>query len=333
VKQINSINVIDASRPFEERLLDELLAVQATMNDGARASRSHRRSRQVMVASGVAASVLVVGALAIVGVRTFNPGSVTKTTAQDPAHAILTSFEVKKISAKSSAAASSGTAEVTQTSAQNGVPQAGYDTAVTFSGQNIDEKITAVPEPSGSAKSFTTDDRFVGGQFYIYTPGPGDVLEWLHDTNSGADAASMQFPDPRTLYGAINPAAQFTVDGTTTMNGEAVTHLVAADPSAIDSSALGNLAVDATLTSFEIWIDANDVAQQMALSTSQTNQACQLGPLSEYGTKTATFKSLKNAKRCGLMTTTSNVTVTFANLGVPQSVAVPQGAVNYSGEG
>jgi hypothetical protein len=144
------------------------------------------------------------------------------------------------------------------------VPQDGYDTAVTFSGQNIDEKITSAPEPPGSSKSFTTDDRFVDGQFYIYTPGPGDVLEWLHDTDSANDAASMQFPDPRTLYNAISPEAQFTVDGTTTMNGETVTHLVAGDPSAIDASALGNLAADATLTSFEIWVDANDVVQQVA---------------------------------------------------------------------
>ena len=76
---------------------------------------------------------------------------------------ILTGAEVRAITAHSSAAAaSSGTAEVTETSTQNGVPQAGYDTAGSFSGQSIDEKISSsAPEPPGSAKSFTTDDRFV----------------------------------------------------------------------------------------------------------------------------------------------------------------------------
>jgi len=44
-------------------------------------------------------------------------------------------------------------------------------------------------------------------------------------------------------------------------------------------------------------------------------------------------KPLENGKNCGPMTTTSNVTVMFANLGVPQSVTAPQGAVDYAGEG
>jgi hypothetical protein len=351
VKQSNSINLIDASRPFEERLLDELLAVQATMNDGARASRSHRPRRRVMIASGVAASVLLAGALAVVvSGRTFDHGAGPGTLTSPPAHVVLTAAQVQTITSHSSAADTSGTAEVAETSAQNGVTQPGYDLAVTFSGQNIDEKITSVPEPAGSAKSFTTDDRFVGGQFYIYTPGPGDVLEWLHDTNSANDAASMQFPDPRTLYEVISPAAQLMAEGTATVNSEPVTHLVATVPSAINTSALGNLAEGATLTSFAIWVDANDVVQQIALSTTQTSQACQLSPLTnaemkkllpEYGTTlpngkvgvTLPASALKSLENCGPLTTTSNVTVAFANLGSPQSVTTPQGAVNFSGKG
>ena len=161
----------------------------------------------------------------------------------------------------------------------------------------------------------------------------------------------MQFPDPRTLYQAISPEAQFSVADTTTTNGETVTHLIARDPSAINASALANLAADATLTSFGIWVDANDVVQQIARSTSQTNQACQLGPLTKaelqkYGQKVKlpngkegvavaepAIKSLENGKSSGPMTTTANVTVTIANLRVPQSVATPQGAVEYLGKG
>ncbi len=58
MKQINSINVIDASRPFEERLLDELLAVQASMNGDGRAAGSHRRSRRIILAAAVAAAAV-----------------------------------------------------------------------------------------------------------------------------------------------------------------------------------------------------------------------------------------------------------------------------------
>jgi hypothetical protein len=79
VKQINSINVIDASRPFEERLLDELLAVQASMNGDGRATSSHRRSRRIILAAAVAA--------AAVGVVVFQtlPGSVGTPTSASAA--------------------------------------------------------------------------------------------------------------------------------------------------------------------------------------------------------------------------------------------------------
>jgi hypothetical protein len=52
-----------------------------------------------------------------------------------------------------------------------------------------------------------------------------------------------------------------------------------------------------------------------------------------YNLPTPAIKALENGKKCGPMTTTSNVTVTFANLGVPQSVTAPQGAVGYLGKG
>jgi hypothetical protein len=79
MKQINSINVIDASRPFEERLLDELLAVQASMNGDGRATSSHRRSRRILLAAAVAA--------AAVGVVVFQtlPGDVSTPTSASAA--------------------------------------------------------------------------------------------------------------------------------------------------------------------------------------------------------------------------------------------------------
>ncbi|MGH9291834.1 MAG: hypothetical protein ACRDZ6_03520, partial [Acidimicrobiales bacterium] len=234
----------------------------------------------------------------------------------------------------------------TQTSAINGTAQDGYNTAVTFSGQNLDERITSVPEPPGSSKSFSTDDRFVDGQFYIYTLGPNDVPEWLHDTNSADDAASMQFPDPRTLYIAISPSAQFVVDGTTTMKGETVTHLVAGNPSAISGSALGSLA-GGTLTSFAIWVDGNDVVRQIALSTSSTSQVCQIKTLTHAAAQGASpkrgwvfttpamkdMKELKASGACGSQTTTTDVVVAFTDLGTPQAVRVPVGAVDVNGKG
>ncbi|MGH9100086.1 MAG: hypothetical protein ACRDV8_07640 [Acidimicrobiales bacterium] len=253
---------------------------------------------------------------------------------------VLTAAELHAITARSGAAAStSGTAEVAETSSENGAPQGGYDVAVTFSGRNVDEKVTSVPEPPGSAPSFTTDDRLVAGQFYIYTPGPGDVLEWLHDTNSANDVASMQFPDPRTLFDAISPKAQFAAVGTTTMQGKTVTELVAGDPSAIDPAALGNLAAGDNLTSFELWVGSDDVVQRIALSTSLTSQVCKVLPLTQAKRRdllqrvgeTATLPDGEGD--CGPTTTLTHFVVSFADLGVPQSVTAPQHAVDFTGKG
>jgi hypothetical protein len=324
---------------------------------GARARR--RGARPALVAASVLALAGAATGLAVAAGSTPpgtpSAGPPTRGTTHTPARTVLTAADVQAITSRSSAAAaSSGTAQVTETSSQNGVPQDGYDLAVTFSGANIDEKITSVPEPPGSADAFTTDDRLVDGQFYMYTPGPGDVLEWLHDTNSADDVASMQFPDPRTLYGAISAGADFAVAGTATLDGTAVTRLVAGEPSAIDTAALGNLAEGATVTSFVVWVGADDVVQQLSLATSQVNRVCALRPLTAAQRKALLLKdgetvtlpdgtterviakpaiaTLAGAD-CGPVTTVTHVTVTFADLGVPQSVTVPQGARNVAAEG
>jgi Sigma-70, region 4 len=117
---------------------------------------------------------------------------------------------------------------------------------VTFDGANIDERITVFPVPAGSARTFTTDDRLVDGQFCIYTSGPGDVLEWMH------------VPDPRSLYGALDASAEFEALGSTTLGGTTVTHLEALDPTTIPTAPLGDLA-DGSLVSFSMWVDSNDV--------------------------------------------------------------------------
>jgi hypothetical protein len=351
--------LVDATPPVSSR---EAVARAEACPAALRSNCVTRRRGYLGRSAAVAASAVVLASAgAGIGwtaasssspMHTANPVAVPR---QQP-KVILTAAEVRAITARSTAAAtSSGTAEVTQISRQNGVPQDGYNTAVMSSGQNIDEKITSVPEPPGSGKSVTTDDRLIGGQFYIYTPGPNDVLEWMHDTNSANDAASMQFPDPRTLYRAISPAARFAVDGTTTAKGQTVTRLVARAPSAISSPALGNLAADATVTSFAIWVDTSDVVQKIALSTSTTAKVCKFGPLTSAqlrqlrqagrqtithpnGTKTqetklGAIRSLLGRKNCGPMTTASNVTVTFADLGTPKRVTAPRGAIGYRGQG
>jgi hypothetical protein len=325
-----------------------------------------RNGRRAFAAAAV---VLAGGAIAWVTV-TSAPTPPRHEARNGAAHAkaLLTASEIRQIVSHSTVAASSGTAQVTEETSEAGTPQTDNSIAVTFDGQNIDEKITVVAEPPGSAQTFTTDDRLVDGQFYIYTPGPGDVLEWMHDTDSANDVASMQFPDPRTLYGVISASAQFEVAGTTTVDGATLTRLVALDPAAIDASALGNLA-QGTLSSFEMTVDGNDVVQQMTFGSAENEQVCrftgsagQLKHLLEKefpasGGQTIEFSRLlrkegalaiargggavrltpaagpRAATSCGPQTFSSQVSIAFANLGQPESITAPQGAINYAGKG
>lgn len=255
--------------------------------------RHHLRPFSITTAVGAFVAVASCAAIA------WNVSSKTPTgPATRLAHPriVLTAARLHHILAKSSVAASSGTAQVTQATSENGAPLTNQSAAVTFDGANIDEQISVEPETPGSA-AFTTDDRLVGGQFYIYTPGPTGAREWIHDTNSADDAASMQFPDPRTLYHALGPRGHFEILGTSTSGETTLTHLRALDPGALETAPLGNLA-DGLLTSFELWIDPNDVIRRMAFSSASTT-----------------------------------VTVSFAHLGQPQSITAPHGAVDVAGKG
>jgi hypothetical protein len=273
----------------------------------------------------------------------------SRTAPFDHPRIVLTAARLNRIVRRSVAAsASTGTARVTELETQSGTPQSRQSAAVTFNGADIDEQITVHPEPAGSAPVFTTDDRLVGGQFYIHTAGPGGVVEWLHDTNSANDVASMQFPDPRTLYGVLAAAGDFETVGTTTTGDTTLTHLRALDPAAIRTDPLGNLA-SGSLSAFDVWIDSNDVVRRMAFASSSRARSCRWdivaakkrrATVREHGKLRLSLRVLHAALRaggvretCGLVTNASVVTVRFANLGAPETVAAPEGAVDFSGEG
>jgi hypothetical protein len=308
-------------------------------------ARTHSIRRRTWPLRGALVAVAAVAAASAILASSLHSGSARSHRASSSQAIVLTGARLDAIVLRSSSASSTGTAQVTQATSQNGMPQSSQSVAVTFDGPNIDERITVEPEPPGSAKPFTADDRLVDGQFYIDTPGPSGVTEWLHDTNSVNDVTSMQFPDPRTLYGTLGSAGRFVVVGATTANGTTLTHLKALDPGALDTAQLGSLA-DGSLTSFDIWIDPDDVVQRMAFSSAVTAHVChvdftssklkqlaertRLGHLSSPALQAAAKREFES---CGPQTTMSSVTVNFANLGEPESVTAPPGAVDFAGKG
>jgi hypothetical protein len=334
------------------------------------ADRRRRGRRQLLT---VAASVAILTGVGLAwGLAPSSPKAAGHRNAVRARHrsVILTAAEVHTIIAHSTAASASGTAFVTETSGENGTPQTDNTIDVTFDGSNIDELITVHPEPPGSAPTFTTDDRLVDGQFYIYTPGPNGITEWQHDTNSGDDLASMQFPNPRTLYAALSPGAQFEVIGSTTTGDTTLTKLQALDPSAINANALGSFA-GGVLSSFVMTIGQDNVVEQMAFSSTQTLRTCKFtgtlrqlkAELEKNGVSITPGSSLRFSElekkgviaiaksddgkvekmitepaeqtlaTCGPSTWTDNVSVAFSNLGAPESITAPQGAIDFQGKG
>jgi hypothetical protein len=349
--------LVDAAAPVSPDEAIDRAGLGTTRILPADPSTGRAATHRVVLVGAAAACVLALvgGVLAWSGQRTSG--------ARNMVPRVLTALEVETISDRStSALASGGTAQVSETTASNGVMQSSDSIAVTFDGSNVNEAITFDPEPPGSAPSFSTDDRLVDGQFYIYTPGPNDVPEWIHDVGSGADA-SMQFPDPETLYSQLSANADFEVIGTELQDGVTLTHLIALDPAAIAIGPLASLA-SAHVSALELWVDPNDVVRQMTLDSSSTEQACTFDVnggarrqslervlkgrgairllLKAHGAKVWVVRYgavLPSARAAGIpvtcapLTTTSLVFVAFSNFGAAETIEAPSGAVKVDGKG
>ncbi len=177
-------------------------------------------ARSVVAAAAVFA--LVAGGTArVLATQSAGRNTVPAPTARGPRRGtVLSASAVRTIAtASTSSASSGGTAAITEWDEENGVPSGGYEASVTFSGSNIDERVTSVPEPPGSAGAFAIDDRLVNGQFYTYTVDDSGVPEWLHCTNQIGRHVSMAFPGPRTLYSYLTASTRFQYEGKSTLIG------------------------------------------------------------------------------------------------------------------
>jgi len=306
-------------------------AREAIDRSSARGGAPGRRSPSVRGPVAVAASVLLIAAAAG-WVAASGEGQSHRH--RNVAAAPIDAADVSDIlTASSSAMASSGMAHVVQTTYQNGHLQSTDTGTVTFDGQNIDEHdVIASP----GSNSFSVDDRLVDGQFYIYTAGPTGSVEWIHDTGSDS-TTSMAFPDPRSFYAQIDSQADFEVVGTSTHNGTTLSELAARRPGAIASAALAPLAQGA-LTSFVMWVDPDDVVQQLTFASSSTFEACTFGPKDledKGGVKTVTTTPAQNraSARCGPQTTQQSATVTYSGLGGDETVVAPSHALDVVGHG
>jgi hypothetical protein len=317
---------------------------EASAAEVASSTRPHAVLRRRLFAGG--AVLATAAAAAAVTVAALLPGGgVTRPPTGRPAPGsnaprLLTAAMIQHISSSSSEAlARSGTAEVTTTSTFGSLVQPADTTAVTFSGQDVNYSISTGPAPNDTAIN-----RIVDGQLYLYIIGPDLQKHWYHDTAPDA-AVSLAFPDPRTLIEDLTPQAGFEVAGQASVNGVELTHLRATNLSGLGRAALGGY-VNGTVSSFDVWVDSDNVAEKIAITSSTEgyafsgappghNASCPSGNfvLKKSDGSTQTVPAQK-ALGCSPPTAIrSSTEIEFANLGTPETITAPAGAIDQQGLG
>ena len=175
----------------------------------------------------------------------------------------------------------------------------------------------------------------VGGQLYLYIKEPDLQMHWYHDTTPNA-AASLSFPDPRTLLQAVTPSAGLENLGRESVDGVELSHLRATTPGSIGK--LGIPDITGTVTSFDVWVDSNNVVRKMAVSSSSgVGISCSAVPGSSSSPPVTinvnTPSGTKVGASCSTTTLDSTIEVQFADLGSPQAITAPSDAIDQQGVG
>lgn len=306
-----------------------LLEAAQAEQDVAQAKHHRRVPRAALFGLGSAAAVILVVVLAVAVLGDGQPPTGPARPSQ-----ILSSRTIRLISDATAAVADSGTA-VESTATSGGavfLPPSTLD--VTFSGDDVNYLVTSSGQGARGVQN-----RIVDGQLYLYVKGRDLQMHWYHDTTPNA-AGSLSFPNPQTLLSVIGPSLGLESVGQVDLGGVEVTHLRATTPSALSS--LGIHGIVGRVTSFEAWVDGDNVVRQIAATT--TYQTCSLGQgLGKTATKLQTApaptqspgtiwaspdlkaKALPSGK-CSAAT--SRVQISYDDLGAPESITAPPGAVD-----
>lgn len=213
-------------------------------------------------------------------------------------------------------ALSSGTAHMVVTETQDGTVIDRWNVDVTFSGANVDENLlwTSWEPPSpvgvpGSPSTSSSDLREVDGTAYRLLNG-----QWSEESGPNA-SRFLTFPDPRTLVGKISPSADLRSLGTGTVDGMNVTHYQARNPSVLGNLGIAGLSGNGD-TSFDVWVDGQNVVQRMAFESTGRSGAC-----------VSTVTPSSTPPTCVWHTMGSSADITFSHVGDPETITAPSNAV------
>jgi hypothetical protein len=351
---------------FMERGIHRLAAPEAIGRQSAGAATfpdksGSGRGRLGAIVAGVAALAC---AGALVAGQLGGPTGARRHAPPRKSQAVLTAAVLRQVATASRLAlARSGRAVVRSRTLQDGVLQSTGTDIITFAGKNWNDSFSEVLPGVGGAAAMTQSaiNRVVNGQAYDYFVAI-DGKRWYHVT--GPDAvASMNIPDPRKLLAELAPGARFVAAGKTVLDGVAVTKLVATDPSALP--ALDSMLwPGSTITAATVWVDRSGVVRQLSLSGTKRVHGVLAGPkferlralirqLAARVQQVAASKHISYAAAgrivsdsplgrelkkdriasVQLIKVTTTVTVSFTDIGKPQVIKVPAGAVRISAVG
>ena len=323
----------------------------------------HRRQarRSLAMRAGIvavpAAAAAVAAAMIVPAVR----GGAAPGTPGPARPTVLTAAAVQRMASQSRLAlAQSGRATISYRLTDNGALQGSGTDRITFAGKNWNDVISQTSPASNGlpAHTQTAINRIVDGQLYLHIQGPDNRVRWYHDTNP-AGHPSIKIPDPRTLFGLLNPSARFQVTGHRGAGGARLTKLRATEPPRLRAlSWLPGAAPGAHVAFLTVWVDGHHVVHQMSLRITQNRTVDPLylrkakdGTISVVVPSKAYLKearamarkmrrehatvsidpSLSAAVQHHLQAAV--VSVTFSGFGRTQAVTAPPNAVAQFGQG
>jgi hypothetical protein len=275
---------------------------------GGRAPRSPREVRRLLPkAAAVAAVAATVGGLVVV-----SPFGST-----EPSAAAV----VRDAAAASPEALASGRAVLT---VEYEGHQDTYEYA--FAGDDVSVEIGL---GSTSGNPYPGERRIVDGELYWHVGGD-PATPWFHQTG-GVESRSDFGGDPRWLLASLAPNAGFEIVGDDTVDGEAVTRLRATTPENVDAGELSLAEAtmsNGTVTDLEVWIDSDDVLRRIDLTMTQTFDLMTGTAPGQPGDGPVDVGTVEPESVTQVIT----ASVRFIDIGVPDTIEVPQNVRDVSVE-
>jgi hypothetical protein len=217
-------------------------------------------------------------------------------------------------------ALSSGTADAMVIETLDGAVADRWNIDMAFSGANLTETVTWTNYPvsaSGEAppvsippSTSTNGMALVNGEIYRQLND-----QWYVESESAAPNL-VAVPTPRTLVSNLTTQADVVSLGAAETPVGTLMHLEAKNPSAIAAIPLLGGAGE-SVTQFDVWVDQENVVRRLTATTSGESATC-IGPS-------------PTAMSCTRASESETLEMTFSNLGVPQSIQAPSGALPGSG--